>query len=313
MVSLSGLMGLSAQILIFWRLYQHTIMHHYRYSDPSPIIIKDLMQKYGGKYEHFFRAKRGITHVITNSFPDCKVDVFKFVTCSLSLHCDVLSHGFIIQRNLKVVKPSWVTDSIKAQRRLPEEHYQVRNPGRRNKTEIFGTELVTQADQESSDTQEQATPDDEGKVPGLSEDKELHREEQVRHDCTSPEFLQHYFGASRLHHLSSWKQQWQQELSAFLLKEDQEKKEAEEALNKEQEQVVFGEHMKRTETIIMHIDIDCFFVSVTVREHPELRGLPVVVCHGSGETSEIACASYEARQYGLLRATHEIHASCSVM
>lgn len=195
------------------------------------------------------------------------------------------------------MKPSWITDSIKAQRKLPEEQYQVRNEGGPRKTELFGHDLVTQADQDSFGTQEQATPEERGKAPERRVHKE--QEEQVHHDCTSPEFLQHYFSASRLHHLSSWKQQWQQELSAFLLNEDQEKKETE-IPNKDQEQVVFGEHMKRTETIIMHIDIDCFFVSVTVREHPELRGLPVVVCHGSGETSEIACASYEARQYGLL-------------
>lgn len=201
------------------------------------------------------------------------------------------------------MKPSWITDSIKAQRRLPEEQYQLRNTGERNKTKLFGDVLVTQADQESLDTQEQATPEERGKVPEQRCHKGGDREEKASHDCTSPEFLQHYFSASRLHHLSSWKQQWQQELSAFLLKEDQEKKETE-TLNKGQEHVVFGEHMKRTETIIMHVDIDCFFVSVTVREHPELRGLPVVVCHGSGETSEIACASYEARQYGLFPVSH---------
>ena len=34
----------------------------------------------------------------------------------------------------------------------------------------------------------------------------------------------------------------------------------------------------------MHIDMDCFFVSVGLRSHPHLRGLPVAVTHSKGGT-----------------------------
>lgn len=33
---------------------------------------------------------------------------------------------------------------------------------------------------------------------------------------------------------------------------------------------------------VMHIDMDCFFVSVGLRNHPELRGLPIAVTHSKG-------------------------------
>lgn len=32
-------------------------------------------------------------------------------------------------------------------------------------------------------------------------------------------------------------------------------------------------------SVIMHIDMDCFFVSVGLRNHPELRGKPVAITH----------------------------------
>ncbi len=34
----------------------------------------------------------------------------------------------------------------------------------------------------------------------------------------------------------------------------------------------------------MHIDMDCFFVSVGLRNKPEYRGLPVVVTHSKGKS-----------------------------
>ncbi len=51
----------------------------------------------------------------------------------------------------------------------------------------------------------------------------------------------------------------------------------------------------------LHVDMDCFFVSVSLKFRPDLVGQPVVVSHGrkTGATGEISCASYEARQCGV--------------
>lgn len=49
---------------------------------------------------------------------------------------------------------------------------------------------------------------------------------------------------------------------------------------------------------VLHVDMDAFFASVELLEHPELVGKPVIVGHPSAR-SVVTAATYEARKFGV--------------
>lgn len=50
------------------------------------------------------------------------------------------------------------------------------------------------------------------------------------------------------------------------------------------------------------LDIDCFFASVEMALHPELRGTPLCIGGRRGDRGIVACPNYEARAYGVTTA-----------
>ena len=99
-----------------------------------------------------------------------------------------------------------------------------------------------------------------------------------------PDFLNQYFGASRFHYLSTWKN----ELKTF-------------AGQSSSSNPLIGT-IKPTERTIMHVDMDCFFVSVSIKDRPSLKDKPVAVSHSKGgpnAAGQIASCNYPARSFGV--------------
>lgn len=113
-------------------------------------------------------------------------------------------------------------------------------------------------------------------------------------DCNSDGFIENYFKSSRLHHLSTWKS----ELANYCAEQ-----------TKLRNIAKYAPRSYRSGAIIMHIDLDCFFASVATRSRPDLVDKPVVIAHSvnsssTKSTSEIACANYAARKFGIANGTY---------
>lgn len=103
--------------------------------------------------------------------------------------------------------------------------------------------------------------------------------------AVDPNFLSEFYNNSRLHHIAT--------LGAFYKQHISQLRESHNgqfpALNRLKEIVQINQSSKGTvrysKKAIMHIDMDCFFVSVGLRSRPHLRGFPVAVTHSKGNNA----------------------------
>jgi len=88
-------------------------------------------------------------------------------------------------------------------------------------------------------------------------------------------FVSEFYSNSRLHYLSTWGAEFKK-YTSDIIKSCAAKGWKCRGLGR------VGSHGR----VIMHIDMDSFFVSVTLRDQPHLRGKPIAVCHaGKSNTS----------------------------
>ncbi|XVE49265.1 hypothetical protein DITRI_Ditri01bG0069000 [Diplodiscus trichospermus] len=127
---------------------------------------------------------------------------------------------------------------------------------------------------------------DNHSIKGSSSSTAIGPLKQRHSTLEDPNFVENYFKNSRLHFIGTWRNRYRKRFSSLSNRR-----------MKSHSDVSAGSQ----KTPIIHIDMDCFFVSVVIRSHPELYDKPVAVCHSDNPkgTAEISSANYPARDYGV--------------
>lgn len=188
-------------------------------------------------------------------------------------------------RNKLVVKPEWIVDSIKANKVLDINDYFLPILGKIEKNQnrlndfIMKNKKINETKNEDSINFEQTTSVKTSNSTG---------------DAKDEDFLTKFYEKSRLHLISTLAT----ELKLFVNNVRATKP------NLKLITVEKDMNLQMNEKIIFHLDMDCFFVSVSLRDKPHLQNQPVAIAHSKGNRkdfsfSEISSCNYEARKFNL--------------
>lgn len=239
---------------------------------PSADELKELMAKHGGVYHVYQRSD---DFIIASNLPDTKV---KNMTLT------------------KVVKPQWITDSIAAQRVLDYRDYLLyqncKSQARLNFNQVAKVDVL-------SKSKEKIYPCPENKILEKIDSNEIckssiseicKKNEVIMKTAADPNFISEFYNNSRLHHISQLGACFKQYVNDLrdnsnfnFVARSKLRNSILSLTNLSNRLTKYNFH---NEKIIMHIDMDCFFVSVGLRKRPELRGKPVAVTHSKGGQSQ---------------------------
>ncbi|KAI9306011.1 hypothetical protein BJ944DRAFT_248566 [Cunninghamella echinulata] len=111
------------------------------------------------------------------------------------------------------------------------------------------------------------------------------------HTSIHPDFIKNYYKSSRLHYLSAMRE----ELKDIVRKAEQQQQ-LHHNHHRSSNSLLTNGSKQHLQSYIMHIDFDCFFTAVGIKDRPELKDQPVAVAHGKGlkenSSSDIASCNY---------------------
>ncbi|XP_047344596.1 DNA repair protein REV1 isoform X1 [Vespa velutina] len=303
------------------------------YTDPTADELRRLMMAHGGIYHHYMRPKI-TSHIIASNLPYSKIIMYKKAQCPIP-----------------ICKPEWITDSIKAGKVLNYENYLLLTDCIGSQPQlnfkVCDKKQNVNNDMKENNTIQSTVESTILNIATTSEDLNQNSNNflnptKIKGTALSSknaEFISEFYNNSRLHHIATMGATFKDYINELRDKSDgkfpgleQLKKLKEFKQNSQHsndsylsDEMFSSQENRNTiikqEPVIMHVDMDCFFVSVGLRNRPHLRGLPVAVTHAKGSKSiniksnnvnnngqdeeeftsfsEIASCSYEARNAGV--------------
>ncbi|KAK9892481.1 hypothetical protein WA026_020471 [Henosepilachna vigintioctopunctata] len=281
--------------------------------------------------------------------------VFHGYQMSSTTHIIASNLAYAKTKNLgsvPIVKPSWITDSIELKKLLDYKRYllftcQSAGQSKLNFPVFPGIQNVENSTSKfnetisgnfsysnynsliNSEVYDKSSSKNNSPLNSLVTPASEIENNRISKTASDPRFLEEFYNNSRLHLIATMGTEFKQFVGKLRETSDGKFPGKDLLLQKGNPQ------SKRSySSVIMHIDMDCFFVSVGLRNRPDLRGKPVAVTHAKNaqissrpgrsaeismnlerapenivekitnldshsSMSEIACCSYEARKCGI--------------
>lgn len=236
-------------------------------TNPSADELKRIMMANGGVFHHYERSSTKF--IIANNLPDVKIRNHTTKT---------------------IIRPEFIVDCLREKRILDHKNYLLVTNVRTNQPKITfqsnsNIPLKAQETEQKPELELCANLSIINKylkfpkVAGDISKTNTLTKNQAR-TANDPKFLSEFYNNSRLHHISTLGATFKQYITTLREEHTTGLFPAREELSKHI--TINKEWIGRDAKFIMHIDMDCFFVSVGLRNRPDLVGQPVAVTHSKG-------------------------------
>ncbi|GAN05676.1 DNA polymerase iv protein [Mucor ambiguus] len=247
------------------QIFAGTSIYINGYCSPPAMDLRRMILQHGGDYQHYLK-KLSVTHIIATNLTNSKLQEF---------------------RSYKVVRPEWITESTQAQQLLPWQQYRLVPRATAQRELVFNTDSNS-----NTETPIEAIAE---KISGETLNAHVLSNDWARQISTvNPTFIKRYYETSRLHYLSIWKA----ELKS-IVEQLEEKYKSDPSMLSRKRKRLSASYTR----VVMHVDFDCFFASVGIKDRPHLKELPVAVSHtkvvSEASSSDVASCNYVARAYGV--------------
>nr|CCA18314.1 DNA repair protein REV1 putative [Albugo laibachii Nc14]CCA18413.1 DNA repair protein REV1 putative [Albugo laibachii Nc14] len=261
------------------QLFAQIVIFVNGYTSPSKEELRRLIIQHGGDFEHYQTPR--VTHIIATHIPLAKLRQSKKA-----------------RNPIPIVIPEWIVQCVAQSKILALKSFLYHGIHDSTQDTLYSSFNLSKDSLLSASNEEEASVDlaqssvkemECDPPPFTHQAEDAIVKKRTNSSKGGPEFLKSFFAKSRLHHIGTWRTRFQQRAQEF------EKLYTKAPMHRESPQ--------SDKRVILHVDMDCFFVAIAIKCHRlnrELESKPVAVAHSSNAgSSEISSCNYLARSFGL--------------